>query len=297
VNQDYYQILGVPPDALPEAIRAAFRRRARECHPDCGGSHEAMLLVNEAWEVLSDGDRRRRYDETSAGQAGEPVREAAEADRQGARRRAEEYPRRWADYEAWLNRVAGDFAGARYAKGSGPFALPEINNSVSGTVFVVAGMAVGALLLPLLTGGAAGNGKMMWVFGAIGGAWLGALAHKAVGDRLRQRGERASTPPSAEAGRIVPCERCDQKLRVPRLSDDIVVTCRPCGHRFTVRPAAEETKVADSGQGKLTIPDGVACGLLLVGALLVFNLMDGCAKKPKDPWQKLRDIPRTAPVQ
>ena len=133
--------------------------------------------------------------------------------------------------------------------------------------------------------------------GAIGGAWLGALAHKAVGDRLRRRGERAFTPPSAEAVRIVPCERCGQKLRVPRLGDDIVVTCRPCGHRFTVGHAAEETRAANGGQGKLTIPAGVFCGFLLAGTFLVFNLMDGCAKRPNDPWQKLRDIPRTVPAR
>ena len=64
-NRDYYQILGVPSDASFEDIRAAFRERARDHHPDRNPSPDAvdrMQEVNEAYEVLRDEQQRAAYD-------------------------------------------------------------------------------------------------------------------------------------------------------------------------------------------------------------------------------------------
>lgn len=58
----HYDVLGVRPDATPAEVRRAYLDRAREHHPDAGGRPEAMTAVNEAWAVLSDPVRRRRYD-------------------------------------------------------------------------------------------------------------------------------------------------------------------------------------------------------------------------------------------
>ena len=64
--KDYYQILGVDRDVDPSEIKRAFRRLARETHPDAnpgGAQAEARFReVAEAYEVLSDPDRRRSYD-------------------------------------------------------------------------------------------------------------------------------------------------------------------------------------------------------------------------------------------
>ena len=63
---DYYEILGVDRDASPDTIKKAFRRLARATHPDANpGDQEAeerFREVAEAYEVLSDPDRRAQYD-------------------------------------------------------------------------------------------------------------------------------------------------------------------------------------------------------------------------------------------
>jgi curved DNA-binding protein len=73
--KDYYEILGVAPGAGDEEIRSAFRRLARMYHPDkTGNNREAedrFKEINEAYEVLSDPERRDRYDNfTGAWQSG-----------------------------------------------------------------------------------------------------------------------------------------------------------------------------------------------------------------------------------
>ena len=62
---DYYTILGVERDADLYAIRSAFRRLARRYHPDVSkGKHapKRFLVIREAYEVLSDPEKRREYD-------------------------------------------------------------------------------------------------------------------------------------------------------------------------------------------------------------------------------------------
>ena len=59
---DYYAILGVPYSATASEIRQAYRRRAREHHPDVGGRAEDFRALQEAYDVLGDTSRRRAYD-------------------------------------------------------------------------------------------------------------------------------------------------------------------------------------------------------------------------------------------
>jgi DnaJ-class molecular chaperone len=65
--QDYYATLGVPRTATQKEIKAAFRKLARKHHPDLNSndpsSERRFKEVNEANEVLSDPEKRRRYDE------------------------------------------------------------------------------------------------------------------------------------------------------------------------------------------------------------------------------------------
>ena len=65
-KRDYYDVLGVPKAASDRDIKAAFRRLAKECHPDrCNGDHTAehrFKELNEAYEALKDPQRRAAYD-------------------------------------------------------------------------------------------------------------------------------------------------------------------------------------------------------------------------------------------
>ena len=61
---NYYEVLGVPREASQEEIRNAYRRLAKERHPDhSSGSAEEFSLLQEAHAVLSDTARRRQHDE------------------------------------------------------------------------------------------------------------------------------------------------------------------------------------------------------------------------------------------
>ena len=68
--KDYYETLGVSPDADAKAIRLAFRQLARKVHPDVNpGNKEAeekFKTINEAYQVLSDKEQRKKYDELRA---------------------------------------------------------------------------------------------------------------------------------------------------------------------------------------------------------------------------------------
>ena len=68
--KDYYQVLGVPRSASAEDIRKAFRKLARQFHPDVAKdkkvAEEKFKEINEANEVLSDPDKRQRYDQLGA---------------------------------------------------------------------------------------------------------------------------------------------------------------------------------------------------------------------------------------
>jgi molecular chaperone DnaJ len=59
---DLYAVLDLRPDAANDEIKRAYRRKAREHHPDAGGDAERFKEVTHAYEVLSDPERRARYD-------------------------------------------------------------------------------------------------------------------------------------------------------------------------------------------------------------------------------------------
>src|ERR1700681_731481 len=69
--RDYYETLGVSKTATDGEIRTAFRKLARKYHPDVAkdkkAAEEKFKEINEAYEVLGDPEKRKKYDELGAG--------------------------------------------------------------------------------------------------------------------------------------------------------------------------------------------------------------------------------------
>ncbi|HBL41181.1 MAG TPA: molecular chaperone DnaJ, partial [Ruminococcaceae bacterium] len=66
-KRDYYEVLGVSKTASEDEIKKAYRQKAKQYHPDLHPgdktAEEKFKEANEAYEVLSDADKKARYDQ------------------------------------------------------------------------------------------------------------------------------------------------------------------------------------------------------------------------------------------
>lgn len=157
MRPDYYYILGVRSTASAAQIRTAYRRKAKQCHPDMGGTQDAMIALIEAWEMLSDPKRRAAYDRSRTSPtdaaAKEDVDRASEHAAEAAKAAVEAYGRTWDEFRQWVRVVADD-----------------VERSHTGRI--IAGVLVG-LLLGVFLGAIVGNEVGI---GVLAGATVGIVA-------------------------------------------------------------------------------------------------------------------------
>jgi DnaJ-class molecular chaperone len=60
--KSFYEILGVAADATADVLKKAYRKLAKEHHPDVGGDEKVFKEIQHAYDVLSDPEKRERYD-------------------------------------------------------------------------------------------------------------------------------------------------------------------------------------------------------------------------------------------
>ena len=125
-EKDYYKVLGVVPTASDKEITRAYRKLAKEHHPDANpGSEERFKEISAAYDVLGDAEKRKEYDEVRAhgpvggfggarrcrrrhlphgghGRPGRPLRRPLRR-RRGRTRTTQRGPQRGADMEAQLH--------------------------------------------------------------------------------------------------------------------------------------------------------------------------------------------------
>jgi hypothetical protein len=250
---DYYEILGLSRTASIDEIKRAYRQRALASHPDRGGSHEAMLKVNEAFEILRNPETRSNYDRAWSNQADNAAQNQFSSDAARARDTAENYPRNWNEFESWLARVTKDFTSAEYGKwqGGGLY-VPTAKNSTSGKLFIIAGGAVGFFIAAaMFAEDARGSSALMRVVGLGGiaaGAFIGKVIHQAIGDSLKgssnpvaehgptdaQQSTSADNSKGASEKRVIYCVNCGQQLRIPTNAGSSRIRCGACKHEFAV---------------------------------------------------------------
>jgi curved DNA-binding protein CbpA len=84
-EKDYYALLGIPPNATSADIKRAYRKLAKKYHPDVNKNSDAaerFREITEAYDTLTDPDRRRRYDRTRGTHTGNNTTGAGNAWRQ-----------------------------------------------------------------------------------------------------------------------------------------------------------------------------------------------------------------------
>lgn len=261
VEHDYYQILSVAPNADLDAIKKAFRKKVMECHPDRGGSHAEMVLVNEAWEILSNPELRLRYDEAYRHFSDAAAQQTAAADAREARHRAESYPRSWQEVENWLKCVAGDFTMAEYSqfrlKAFGPmfgeFQFPSAGKSLSGWVFIAVGAVLGLVFFNKVMHDSVEKwlvigfpvkrardlvGAMIALIPVLGGAWAGAGLHWWIGDEIKKSQRQSTRHTQCEPQTFA--EPGNQNSSATVRDDAQIVACEKCGQKLRVPCKSEE---------------------------------------------------------
>ena len=135
---DYYKILEIPKTASPDDIKKAYRKLARKYHPDLNPkdkeANKRFQLINEANEVLSDPEKRKKYDQYGEDWAHADQFEKARQSQQSSSRRQSENPFEGdfgtGEYSDFFEQFFGAGAGRRTAQFRGSDYQAELHLSL-----------------------------------------------------------------------------------------------------------------------------------------------------------------------
>lgn len=238
---DYYRILGVAHDASQQEIRRAYRKMAKRYHPDVNkddpNAQEHFQAINEANEVLSDPEKRKRYDEY-----GENWKHADEYE---AARRAYSPDE---GFGSWRGRSGGNFSDffeelfGAFARGRGEGGIrraPDAEAQLSLTLQEIASTEKRVITV--------GNEKIR----------ITIPAGIADGQRIRLKG-RGGIAPTGERGDLYITFRILPDAHFTRVGDDI--HCRCDVDIFTLMLGGEVNVEGLTGALKINIKEGTQPG-------------------------------------
>jgi len=235
-DKDYYAILGVPKTATKDEIKAAYRKLAKQWHPDLNKSPEAPKRfeeIQEAYDTLYDDGKRKRYDEFGSQPQGE----------QGQ---------------------SGNGGGFGFGFGDGGFYQSGMSDDAFKDVFSTFfggrmrkeddGNVFADLTVPFLTAARGGNVRVR----LLGGKEISLTVPEGIADgqQLRLRGEGRRTP--SGAGDLFLTIHIAPDKTFQRTGDDVLVSVRTSvvdlalGTRLTV-PTVD-------GDVDMTVPEGTQPG-------------------------------------
>lgn len=287
---NHYETLGVGRTATLAEIRKAYRQAALRNHPDRGGDHGRMVRIIEAYEILSDTVLRAEYDRVNSPSADEGAQAQWEAKTESVRTAAQNYPQKWEDFERWASHLTGDIANAKYSYqtlGYG-ISLPKIEGSRSAILFYMVGIGLGigligfglgvypAAIRVYITQTPESSGwdpafkspnsrftVLLLISPILLGVWAGYYAHKAAHGWIKESSARTTGPSTGDTTPpghphndhdIINCITCGQKLRLPKLHSELLVTCPRCRNKFAHGSADTDCQMPAHPDGGRSIP-------------------------------------------
>lgn len=249
-----------------------------------------MVQINEAYTILSDSALRAGYDQVNSPGADMAAKAQWEAKTESVRTAAQDYPLKWADFERWASHLTGDIANAKYSAQPLWFgiSIPKIEGNRSAILFYLVGIGLGigligfgsgiypAAIRVFITQNPQSSGwdqawkspsrhlkGILLLSPILLGVWAGYYAHKMAHGLIKESSARPPEPAAGDATpsdaphtdhNVIECTACGQKLRVPKLQSELLVTCPTCRNKFAHGSTDTNSQVPEHPDGDSSLP-------------------------------------------